>query len=151
MKQYIAIYFVLIISIGNIHSQVFSDYLYVGYDAIASAGSVVASPGGEASLFHNPSGLAEVDKIQFNSGYSNLYNVSFLPYTHLGLIIPSKYGSFGVSYQGLSVSYQNNKLIAEQTFGFSQGIYFQNDRNSTLSLGYTINYLSIDIIRIDIL
>ena len=144
MIRLIQTYFLLGISIGYIHSQVFSDYLYVGYDAIASAGSVVASKGGESSLFHNPSGLAEVDDFQINSGYGNLYNISFLPYTHFGFIIPSKYGSFGISYQSLSVSYQGNKLISEQALGFSQGIYFQNDRNSTLSLGYTINYLSVD-------
>ena len=129
---------------GCIYSQVFSDYLYSGYDAISSAGSVVASRGGESSLFHNPSGLAEVDDLQINSGYGSLYNLSFLPFTNLGIIIPSKYGNFGISYQGLSVNYLGNKLITEQALGFSQGINFQNDRNSTLALGYTVNYLSVD-------
>ena len=144
MKRCIQQSFILGIFFGCINTQVLSDYLYVGHEALASAGSVVASKGGESSLFHNPSGLAEVDNFQVNSGYGNLYNLSFLPYTSLGLIIPSKYGSFGISYQGLSVSYLGNKLITEQALGFSQGIYFQNDRNSTLSLGYTVNYLSID-------
>ena len=144
MKRLIPQYLILGISIGCIHSQVFSDYLYTGHDAITSAGSVVASKGGEASLFHNPSGLAEVENLQFNTAYGNLYDLSFLPYTSLGLIIPSKYGSFGFSYQGLSVNYLGNKLITEQSLGFSQGIYLQNDKNSTLSLGYTVNYLSVD-------
>ncbi len=144
MKQWIQHALIWGICCGFINAQVFSDYMYVGHEAMAAAGSVVASRGGESSLFHNPSGLAEVDNLQVNSGYGNLYNLSFLPYTNLGLIIPSKYGSFGISFQGLSVSYLGNKLITEQALGFSQGIYFQNDRNSTLSLGYTVNYLSID-------
>ena len=144
MKKWIKHSLIIGIFWGYIYSQVFSDYLYVGYEAISSAGSVVANNGGEASLFHNPSGLAEVDNFQVNSGFSHLYNLYFLPYTHIGLIIPSKYGSFGISYQALSVSYLGNKLITEQSLGFSQGIYLQNDRNSTLSLGYTVNYLSID-------
>ena len=144
MKRCIQQSFILGIFFGCIYTQVFSDYLYVGHEALASAGSVVASKGGESSLFHNPSGLAEVDNFQVNSGYGNLYNLSFLPYTSLGLIIPSKYGKFGMSFQGLSVNYLGNKLITEKALGFSQGVYFQNDRNSSLSLGYTVNYLSID-------
>lgn len=144
MKKIILSNIIIIIFINSLFSQVFSDYLYTGYEAVTSAGSVVAKEGGGSSPFHNPSGLAEINTLQINTGYSNLFNLHFLPYSNWSMLLPTNFGNIGFSYQGISVEYQGNKLITEQAIGFSQGFYAQNDRNSTLSIGYTVNYLYIN-------
>ena len=144
MKQIFHSYIIVLFSLGCIYSQTFSDYLYTGYEAFSSAGSVVAKEGGSSSPFHNPSGLAEIHDIHINFGYSNLFNLQYLPYTNWSLLLPSNFGNIGLSYQGLSVNYQGNKLITEQSVGFSQGFFVQKDRNSTLALGYTIHFQSVN-------
>lgn len=125
-------------------AQTFSDYAFSGYDAVASAGSVVAFKGGESSLYHNPSGLSEVNKTQINFSHSKLYNLNFLPYLQLSVILPTSFGKFGISYQDLSVKYSSRKLISEQAIGISQGFFLQKDRNSTLALGYSVNFLTVN-------
>jgi len=136
--------FLGIIIFGFSHSQVFSDYLYVDYESLSTAGSVVTNKGGGSSVYNNPSGLAEVTSVKINGGYSNLYSLSFFPYTHISIIMPTKYGNYGISYHGISVKYRGNKLISERSLGISQGTFLQKDRHSSFAIGYRINYLSVD-------
>ena len=105
MKYRVIIFASLGLHLSLIFSQTFSDYSFSGYDAVASAGSVVAFKGGESSLYHNPSGLSEVNQAKINFGHSKLYSLNFLPYLQLSVILPTYFGKFGISYQNLSVKY----------------------------------------------
>ena len=99
IKQFI----ILILLSSRLLSQSITDYAYTGYESTSLCGAVVANKGDNWSLYHNPSGIVEVDHIKFSFSYSKLYNQSFFPYSNADIIIPSnKYGSFGLSIQDMN-------------------------------------------------
>ena len=137
---------ILILFSSRLLSQSITDYAYTGYEATSLCGAVVANKGDNWSLYHNPSGIIEVDHIKVSFSYSKLYNQSFFPYSNADIIIPSnKYGSFGLSIQDMTVSYQDKDISSETSIGFSHAMHLLNDMNSTLSLGYTVNVLGWDL------
>ena len=76
---------ILILFSSRLLSQSITDYAYTGYEATSLCGAVVANKGDNWSLYHNPSGIVEVDHIKVSFGYSKLYNQSFFPIVMLTL------------------------------------------------------------------
>ena len=138
---------ILILSLSYLFSQSISDYAYTGFDGTSLCGAVVANKGGSWSLYHNPAGLSELNKIQISFGFSKLFNQTFLPYNNADIIIPSEMplGNFGISIQQMSVSYNGNTLSSEKSIGISQGFFILKDMNSMMSLGYTIHFMDWDL------
>tara|TARA_Y100000589_G_C27098189_1_gene606879 strand:- start:408 stop:1292 length:885 start_codon:yes stop_codon:yes gene_type:complete len=138
---------IFLVLLSSLFSQSISDYAYTGFEGTSLCGAVVAQKGGNWSVYHNPAGLSELDNIQVSFGYSKIFNQSFLPYTNIDVIIPSKkkFGNFGISIQQMSIDYNGNTLSSESTLGISQGFFVLKDMNSTMSLGYTINLMNWDL------
>jgi len=118
-------------------SQVATDYAYTGAQATALAGAVAAQPGGESSLFHNPAGLAELENGFFTVGRSAIAGV---PYSYAGVLLTSSpVGVLGITLQQSETTVSNVSLSTEQALGLTGGLYLQQDRNSSLSVGYAVN------------
>ena len=126
------------------YSQVFSDISFVGSRSVATGGSLVANPRGEESVFYNPAGLSSNSNNKgLFYGKTDIYNLNFLKYQYLSVGLPK---NFALSFQALNTNYNldgiQGRLSREHTFSLSQGIDLLKDRNSTLSVGYNLNYLS---------
>ena len=135
--------FLFIILISFIFSQSITDYAYTGFEGTSLCGAVVANKGGSWSLYHNPAGLSEIKNVEFTFSFSKLYNQVFLPYNNADIILPIEgIGNFGISIQEMSVSYNGNDLSSEKSLGISQGFFLLKDMHSTLSLGYTIQFMN---------
>ena len=139
MKNIIILYFFFSFSL----SQVFSEYSYVGASQAAMVGSISSYTYNDGGLFQNPASIAGFKGNIIVAGQSNLFNQSYLPYRHFGLIydIPI-IGKTGLSYQSFSTDYNGVKLSSENALSISKGVFLQKDKNSSLALGYRINMLS---------
>ena len=135
-----------ILSFSVIFSQSITDYAYTGFEGTSLCGAVVANKGGSWSLYHNPSGLSEMNNIQVTFSFSKLFNQTFLPYNNTDIILPlNKIGNFGISIQQMSVSYRGSILSSEKSIGISQGFFLLKDMHSTMSLGYTVHFMNWDL------
>jgi len=147
-------YYYLVFVCNFIFAQVFTDVSFISSRSIGMAGSIVSNPKGEESVFYNPAGLVNSNKISFLCGNNNLYNLNFIKQNYFSIQIP-KYNlnrySFNtaLSFQNLQTSYSddsaefgshNGDLSRETVVSISQGIELLNDKNSTLSIGYNLNY-----------
>lgn len=146
--------FFILFFINFISSQVFTDISFLGSRSIGMAGSMVANPKGEVSVFYNPAGLTKSKELSFSCGYNNLYNLNFINHNYFSIQLPqSNFGqnrfTLALSYQNLQTSYTDNSLefglyngdlSRESVFSVSQGIDLLNDINSSLSIGYNLNY-----------
>jgi len=136
-------------------SQTFSDFSFVGARSIGSAGSIVSNPNSSECSFYNPAGLVMTENYSLHLGKTSLYGIDFLEHNFISINIPVKNTGITLSMQELSTSYSYNDnddlgnenwesfdgdLSKEKQFSFSQGIKLLNDQNSTLSIGYNINY-----------
>ena len=127
---------------SSLMSQVFSEYSYTGSQGAGMAGSVIAHSSSEAGLFQNPASISGLKNNIVITGQANIFNQTYLPYTHFGLIYKiSALGRFGLSYQSLSTEYDGKKLSSESSFSFTKGVFLQKDKNSTLALGARVNFL----------
>ena len=134
--------FLLFITLSS--SQVVSDYIYTGVESTGLAGAVVANTGGEWALFHNPAGLAEQRTSAVTVGHSELYGLSFLPYSYVGIIFTGdRIPNIGISFEQSSVTVGDNiELSKEECIGITSAHYFQNDVNSKLGFGYRLNVMN---------
>ena len=146
--------YLLVILFNFVFTQVFTDVSFVSSRSIGMAGSIVSNPKGEESVFYNPAGLVSSNKISFLCGYNNLYNLDFIKQNYFSIQIPSHNSNHlsyntALSFQSLQTSYSddsnefgsyNEDLSRETVVSLSQGIVLLNDRHSTLSVGYNLNY-----------
>ena len=142
-----------ILTFQFVYSQVFSP-VFFGSRSVATAGSVVANPKGEESVFYNPAGLINSsDNFSFFYGKTDLYNLKFLEHQYFVFRLPKisnvNHG-FAISAQNLSTTYPFNTsafggldgdLSKETAISFSHGLDLLKDKKSTLSIGYNLNYL----------
>ena len=132
--------FIILILVATCLSQGINDYSFNTPESASMAGAIVASEGGNWSLYNNPATLIDVEKRQLSLGYSNLYNQSYLPLSSYGMIMPTKYGfNLGVKYIGFDVEYQDVELLSESIVGIVGSINLLKDKNSTLSFGVSLN------------
>ena len=87
-------------------TQVFSSYDYIGSRATAMSGAVTSGPGGSWSIFHNPAQLTDLNGLNLVSGYSQIFNLSFLPYYNFGFSynLFSNYFDNSFSFNSTSIS-----------------------------------------------
>ena len=142
-----------ILTLQFVYSQVFSDISFIGSRSVSTAGSMVASPKGEESVFYNPAGLTNSSNmLSFFYGKTDIYNLKFLKHQYFSFKIPigdNSANCFAISAQSLNTSYPfstsdfgslDGNLSEETAISFSHGIELLKDRNSTLSIGYNLNY-----------
>ena len=137
--MYIFLYFILITAS---FSQTLSDNAYTGAQVFAMAGAVVSEEGDDWSIFHNPAGITEIDKIRFSTGGGNLYGFNWLPAYYMnGIATIPRIGKFELSLQQFETKYDGVTLSKEQTISIAQGFNLQKDKNSHLAIGYTANFV----------
>ena len=151
--------FLLLLLINFLFSQAISDISFISAKSFGSAGAVVSNADNLESVFYNPAGIKNLDKkISIISGKIQLYSLSFLEYQYLSVGFNKgfafTYQELGTSYKNSFNSYENDfsgygfqefngNLSTEKSFTLSHGISLLDDKNSKISVGYNLNYLSI--------
>ena len=122
-------------------SQVSTDNVFSGTHTSALTGAITSSKIAKKSFQHNPAILAELNRQFLRFDYLNLYNVSFLENQLLnGFVKLPTIGNLGFHIEQSSVEYLSKKMSTERLFGLSKGYTLQKDRNSSLLLGFSVNY-----------
>jgi len=135
-----------IISLNIFFSQSISDYPYVSAKPTGMVGAVVSEKGDSWSIFHNPAAIVEINDFNFSIGNSTLYGFKWLPYQQINgyLKIPIL-GRIGLGLNQLKTETGGIILSEENTLSIAQGITLQHDKNSQLSIGYTMNLIQWDL------
>ena len=133
----------LILFMNIVFVQVTTDLSFQTSRSISMAGAVVANPGNVESVFYNPAGLINIKSKNILLGKTDFYGLSFIDFSYLAYTQPYKGGNFGISIQQLGTKASGfNYLSKETSISFSQAFSLIKDRNSTLILGYTFNFLN---------
>ena len=146
MKQkFISFYIFMIISFGNVFSQVTTEQIYYGASSLSMSASDVALPKDSWSLFVNAAGIARQQGLSLVASSQSHFNQDYLSHSLLGFQFKtSKYGAYGISVENFSVDYSGSSLSGETAIGFHQGIMLRSDRISSFSMGYGIKYYNIE-------
>jgi hypothetical protein len=132
----------LIILVCQASAGIF-DERYPSARATAMSGSIVSLAHDVWAPYYNPAGLANVQNSAVGVSYQSPYNLSFFHNYFLSAVTPVPYGNFGtvaLSFQKFGVSYQDNDMSAEYTFGLSHGFTLMKDIHSSLGFGYNLKY-----------
>ncbi|OUT37372.1 MAG: hypothetical protein CBB66_06860 [bacterium TMED6] len=133
-------YYILTILISISFTQVFSTYDYVGSRATAMSGATTTGADIESAIFHNPAQLSDSKGKKIISGFSHLYDLEFLTYTHFGL----SYDSYAINFEKMSTEFNNTDLSSELAIGISKGMNIYKDRQSLIQTGIRFNIFSYD-------
>lgn len=97
-------------------------------------------------MFINPAGLAEgKDNVSAVFGKQTLFNLNYFNHVYAGVKLKVPYfGVIGFSLDNLATKYKSRNLADEQSLGIHQGFFLQEDDNSSLALGYSLNSYTID-------
>lgn len=135
------VYFLIII-FNFLFSQVTTDNTFNNSRSIALAGATTSNPGEIESVFNNPANLTQNSSMSILVGEAIFYEQSFLSYQYISL----KKNNFAVTLQALGTKTKSldADLSSEKSLTFSHGIVLLKDRNSSLRLGYNLNYLHLN-------
>lgn len=139
MKKYILLSLLLVSS--ALLLAVFDDY-QPSARARSMGGAFTAVSDDANAIFFNPAGLADLSyelKIGFTSPYSESF--SQLSTVAMGAKLPNRFGNIGLGLKNFGVKYEDEELMAEQSFTLSHGITLLKDIHSTINFGYNLNYL----------
>ena len=133
------IYLLIILLFNFLFSQVITDNTFNNSRSIALAGATTSHPGGIESVFNNPANLKKDGSTSILVGQTLFYEQSFLNYQYISL----KRNNIALTVQQLGTKTKSSKddLSSEKSITFSHGIILLKDRNSSLRLGYNLNYL----------
>ncbi|MDP6936809.1 MAG: hypothetical protein QGF36_05195 [Candidatus Marinimicrobia bacterium] len=127
----------------SLFSQTVSDFAYTGARAGALAGAATSIKGNEMSIYHNPAAIAETEGNFISAGGGHLYGFTWLPTYQLSLLMQNPlFGKIAIGIQKLEAKYNGTSLSNETAISLASGIDLQHDRNSRLSVGGTVNYLT---------
>ena len=127
------------ITFNFLFSQVITNNTFNNSRSIALAGATTSSPGEIESVFNNPANLKKDGSISILAGQTLFYEQSFLSYQYVSL----KRNNIALTVQqlGTKTKSSDSELSSEKSITFSHGIVLLKDRNSSLRLGYNLNYL----------
>ena len=137
MKNYI----ITLCFISISFCQVFSHYDYTGSRATSMSGAITSGPGTLDNIFHNPAQLSELNGINVVSGYSQIFNLNFLPYYNFGI----SYESYAINFEKLSTEINGHELSSESVLGIAKGFTVYKDRQSNLQAGLRFNLYQYDL------
>ncbi len=145
MKKIRTIIGLIVIVPTVMFSQVTTEQIYHGAQSMALAGSNVASINNAFAVFQNPAGLSRVNQITGAVSYTQTAGLSFFPHSMAAAVLPiGQSGAGGISVENLSVSAGGALLTQETALSAHYGFYVQKDRNSTLAVGLSTKYLSVE-------
>ncbi|MFQ5823750.1 MAG: PorV/PorQ family protein [bacterium] len=131
--------FMLICLVSNVKSQP-REQIFVGARPLGLGETYVAIADDGNAVYWNPAGLPNLKRIEFNSMYANLYNISGLQNLYLSLVYPitPRYvfglGWFHVGFDDDELEFFRNKA----NLSFGAKVY------DNLLLGANLKYLSTD-------
>jgi len=143
--------FIFSLFINVIFNQVLTDNSFNTSRAVSLAGATVSNPGKLESVFYNPAYLPNLNKTGFVTGKTNYYEQDFLNYSYFSFIycgdkfLPKS--NLALTFQSLSTTPDSdvqNYLSRENALTLSQGYLLLKDKNSSLSIGYNINYFILE-------
>ncbi len=136
--------FTLLVNLS--YSQVTTDTPYKSAAMGALMGSNIAYSSDGSSVLLNPASIRNIENGTVLASTQRIYNQSYLPHSVLatGFDLPSGLGKLGLSFESMSVSYQDRTLSGETALGLSHAFNLREDRISSLNMGYTLKYLSVD-------
>ena len=132
--------------VGLSYGQVTTDTPYKSAAMGALMGSNIAYSSDGSSLLLNPASIRNIENGTVLASTQRIYNQSYLPHSILATVLdlPSGLGKLGLSFESMSVSCQDQTLSGETALGVSHAFNLREDRISSLNMGYTLKYLSID-------
>jgi len=132
--------------VGLSFGQVTTDTPYKSAAMGALMGSNIAYSTDGSSLLLNPAAIRSIEDGTVLASTQRIYNQTFLPHSILATTfdLPSGMGKLGLSFESMSVSYQDRTLSGETALGLSHAFNLREDRISSLNMGYTLKYLSVD-------
>ena len=131
---------IILLCFSMVVTQSISNHGFSTAKGDALSGSFVAKADNHSAIFYNPAGLSYNKHLIVNSTYARIFNQNYLPYLNLSITSKkTKIGSFGLSISQLQVDYLSRMLSRERVFAVSHSFFLQEDQNSSLSLGYTMN------------
>ena len=117
-----------------------SNYSFSGASSLSSSGTSLLNPSSSNGVYHNPASNAFLSESYFSASYSQLHGQKFLPYSTAGIAFNTPIlGRVSFSLENLSVEYLGNDLSKEISFRVGNGFFIQNDMNSKMAVGYSIN------------
>lgn len=136
----------LTLVVSTAFTQVTTDAPYKTPAMGALMGSNIALSQDGSSLLLNPATLNTVETGFVMASTQQIFNQKFLPLNVLttGFDLPSGLGKVGLSFESMNVSYQDENLVGETVVGLSHAISLREDRISSLNMGYTVKYMSVD-------
>ena len=144
--------YIIIVSlfINLVFGQVLTDNSFNTSRSVSLAGATVSNPGKLESVFYNPAYLPNIKTTTFLVGKTNFYELDFLKYSYFSFIYSgsNSKSNFALTIQelGTKPAYSNvqNYLSIEKSITLSKGYSFFQDRNSSLSIGFNLNYLMLE-------
>ena len=144
--------FIISLLTSLLFNQVLTDNSFNTSRSIGLAGATVSNPGKYESVFSNPAYLSDTKNSAILLGRTNYYELDLLKYSYFSFIYrdskPTSKLNFAFTIQelGTKPTYTKvqNFLSIERAITLSQGYSFFKDRNSSLSIGYNLNYLMLD-------
>ncbi|MBC8216135.1 MAG: hypothetical protein H8E64_06455 [Candidatus Marinimicrobia bacterium] len=145
MNHFLRYTFYLLFISSSLLSQVTTEQIYHGARSMALAGSNVANAKDVFAGFRNPAALTELSRISSAVSFTQASGLSYLPHSMFGVSVPlGKRGTAGISAENLSVSVGSTVLTQEMAIAAHYGFYLQKDRNSSLAIGVSAKYLSVN-------
>jgi len=145
-KQFLSILSIFAVLTTVAVAQVTSDIAYKTASMGALMGSNIAfSPDGNSALL-NPASIRSVKDGSVLASTQRIYNQNFLPHHTLSVLtdLPADLGKIGITFESMSVSYGDRSLSGETALGLTHAFTLRKDRISSLNMGYTLKYLSVD-------
>ena len=117
----------------------------VSPQARAMGGSWVALVDDPYAPLHNPAALAWAKRAAAFS-YVRPFGYDFASQSVVSATaaLPGAWGGAGVGLRHFGVEYQHESLTSETTVSFAHGFRLLADRQSELSLGWSLNYLALE-------
>ena len=146
IKKFSKSFLLIALTMGLSHGQVTTDTPYKSAAMGALMGSNIAYSVDGSSLLLNPAAIRNIEDGTLLASTQRIYNQTYLPHSILATVfdLPSGLGKLGLSFESMSVSYQDRTLSGETALGVSHAFNLREDRISSLNMGYTLKYLSVD-------
>ena len=126
-----------VIILNLLFSQVLTDNTFNNVQWISLSGAVISNPNDN----FNPANLLETKETTILIGKTLYYEQDFLEFEYYSL----RKNNFSLTLQELGTNTKKSitNLLTEKAIMFSHGITLLKDRNSTLRIGYNLNYFFI--------
>ena len=127
--------FFTIIILNLLFSQVITDNTFNNSRSISLSGATISNPNDS----FNPANLQQTNGTSILVGRTMFYEQDFLEFQYYSL----RRNNFAITFQelGTKTKSSTSSLSTEKAIMFSHGITLLKDRNSSLRIGYNLNYL----------